>query len=50
MLKIKQGIVGYYWSLAAQKQSKTWKSLAKPAQTKLYEAALVTNWLALNAR
>lgn len=33
---------------AAQQQSTTWKSLAKPAQTKLYGAALVTNWLALN--
>ena len=34
---------------AAQQQSTTLKSLAKPAQTKLYGAALVTNWLALNA-
>ena len=50
MLKIKQGIVGYYWRLAAQQQSKTWTSLANPAQTKLFGAALVTNWLALNVR
>lgn len=34
---------------AAQQQSKTWKTLAKPAQTKLYGAASVTNWLALKA-
>ena len=33
----------------AQQQSTTWKSLPKPAQTTLYGAALVTNWLALNA-
>lgn len=33
---------------AAQQQSTTWKSLANQAQTKLYGAALVTNWLALN--
>lgn len=33
---------------AAKQQSTTWKSLAKPAQTKLYGAALVANWLALN--
>lgn len=33
---------------AAQQQSATWKSLAKPAQTKLGGAALVRNWLVLN--
>ena len=54
MLKIKQStdadymqrIVGYYWSLQSRKAAKY--NLEKSAQTKLYGAALVTNWLALN--